>query len=277
MRRVRGDDPNEFTMEISYASSAQRLLADRLVAIFEAAGWNTNFNNVPLEHYRPHILVQGIEVRGYNDYYTRAVADALQGAGLESVRTTVAPNQIKPTNPKYPEVVRHLYIALGHNNASIPAGANSAENPALLDALRVLILSRFGLVMDRYLGVVFTMLQACKSRDMALTCEDLLDQGIRHRFYNLRLEAERDGVDPEGLASHLGEVFKLYADARFYIQRFQRLCAVDPMQEQIKLWLEADRECLVALRDLRARGLSKAVEKIEDGVMASTRTSDWLN
>lgn len=276
LRRLRGDDPHPFTLHVAFASNAQRPLAERLRAIFEAAGWTLNFTNVPLDQYH-HGYVHGIEVKGYNDYYTQAVADSLKASGMEDVRMTVAPHDIKSTSPKYVHTVRNVYITLGHKHAPILAAPTPTANPALLDALRVLIISRFSLVMERYLAIVFTMFQSCKDKDMARTCEDLLDQGLRHRFYNLRLDAERSGVDAEALASHLREVLKLYGEARFYIHRFQRLCGVHPMPEQIKLWLEADRECLVALRDLRARGLSKAVEKIDDGVMASTRSSDWLN
>lgn len=100
-------------VEISYASVQQEPLTETIRSVFELAGWNINFNNVPLDSYL-HKYIPGIQVSGYNTELVQSVAEALREYGLSNVHESVKTHNIKRDNSKYPSAVHRIYITIGH-------------------------------------------------------------------------------------------------------------------------------------------------------------------
>lgn len=113
LKELRTENSN---VEVSYANIIHKPQTEDLVAAFELAGWQTNFNEVPLDSYPTGRYYRGIEVSGFNKLLVEAVAEVLVKAGWSAVETVVKPLEIPRDNAKHPWAQQKLYIRIGHAN-----------------------------------------------------------------------------------------------------------------------------------------------------------------
>jgi hypothetical protein len=99
---------------ISIANVRYKKLAETLSSIFELAGWQTSFNDVPYEQYRVEYF-EGIEVTGHNKHLVEAIAGLLSKCGVQAIHSTVKPLRLSKSNPKWPSAQRKIEIVIGHH------------------------------------------------------------------------------------------------------------------------------------------------------------------
>jgi len=102
------------TLKIMFADMKHRPLADKLIAIFQLAGWRTSLANVPLESYIPRYH-GGIEVKGYNSHFVENIVGLLSNSGLPEIRFRVEELQVPQDNPKWPYAQHTIKITIGHS------------------------------------------------------------------------------------------------------------------------------------------------------------------
>ncbi len=108
---------------VGFGPPGEQPRARAIAALFELAGWRQGFNDLAQDTVMGYPYREGIEVIGLNSQLVEAVAEALSGAGMPAVRQVVRLNLIKPTNPKYPHVIKQIKVHVGH----IPVGAKGRD------------------------------------------------------------------------------------------------------------------------------------------------------
>jgi nucleoside 2-deoxyribosyltransferase len=101
-------------VKISFASMGEQRLAKALLAVFDLAGWKTQFTNTPLERQAAE-YIGGIEVWGHNEAFVERLCKVLGEDGLE-VRPKVTATDVPHDNPKWPMAQRYARITVGRAN-----------------------------------------------------------------------------------------------------------------------------------------------------------------
>jgi hypothetical protein len=99
--------------KIVFFPAHQSPLAKEIAAVFELAGWSTNFIGTPQEPLH-HRYVEGIEVVGFNTSLVGSVVSALESLGVPSIKATVGSPTTPCSNPKHQYVVESIRVTLGH-------------------------------------------------------------------------------------------------------------------------------------------------------------------
>jgi hypothetical protein len=110
--RVHSSPPS--SVNIAYGPSLQYPLARDIAGLFDTAGWQCKFLDIPQERAVGYPYREGVEISGVNEYLVRRVAEALAAAGVRDLRPTVRERRIARTNPKYQWVERRIKVHVGH-------------------------------------------------------------------------------------------------------------------------------------------------------------------
>lgn len=102
------------TLKIMIADMKYRPLADKLISVFQLAGWKATLYPKPLEQYLD-AYHEGIEVKGYNSHFVEVISDLLKKSGLSAIRTRVEQIPFGPENPKWPTSNHTIKITIGHS------------------------------------------------------------------------------------------------------------------------------------------------------------------
>lgn len=105
---------NEASASIVLYPESQRPLADKIVTLFQDAGWNAGAPSASFEKW--HGYFKGVEVRGCDPDRIDVVANALTAAGVPMVRTFVAENELSPDHPKYQQRRQSVQVRVGYTS-----------------------------------------------------------------------------------------------------------------------------------------------------------------
>ena len=89
--------------------------AERLITVFERAGWKTTFANTPIENQTPKFH-KGLLVWGYREVFVDSMIDVFRSVGINKIEKRFDVLGFGPENPKYISAINRIRLIIGHQN-----------------------------------------------------------------------------------------------------------------------------------------------------------------